>query len=305
MEDTIFKIHIINGYAFKNLLAIINGETKQATLLLTPDNIEISFINDNSGGLHIININPHENLEWFYNPRDDENKLLNSYPIGFVAKEALGTLKNIGTNDAFRLILLRGENDVLVQPLSSTEKAVGQIKFLKFGIKELDYQRYEVNKYKTEPNIKIYSKAFANLCSEANNVKCEYIDIESDGKIIKFTGYNASKKDVFYNCYDDLIYWKNSSENSRPIADNISDIDTLISKMNISNNQGVGSQGLRLKIVSDDVLVRVPISTFKSLSKINNISPKGTILRFYIEKNSPIKIETIIGIPGTYQIYLK
>lgn len=304
MEEFVFNLHIVNGYAFKNLLTILKSETNTATMILSQDNIEISFINTKSGGggLHIINMNPHENVEWFYNPKDDNADLLETYPIGFNCIEVYNTIKNIGMNDSVRLFLINTESSVMVQPLKSSSKDMGQFKVFKFDIIETEYTRYEVGEYKTTPNIKIYSKSFSDLCSEVGNVKCEYIDIEADGEAVTFRGFNGSKKEVYINRYDDL-----STSNSKPkiVAANISDIDNLISKINISEISKPKT-GLKLKVINEDhSTVRVPMSTFKSLSKIDNISPKGSVLRFYLEKNQPIKIETAIGTFGTYQIYLK
>ena len=303
MEEFLFNLQIINGYAFKNLLTILKSETKTVTMLLSLNNIEISFINNNAGGLHIININPHDNIEWIYNPTDDNNELLESYPIGFNCIDVYNTIKNIGMNDSIRLFLIKGENTMIVQPLKSSSKDMGQIKIFKFDVIETEYMRYEVDNYKETPNIKIYSKSFSDLCSEVSNVKCEYINIEGDGEAVTFRGFNGSKKEVYINRYDDLTFKSGSKQ--KVIANNILDIDSLISKINISDSSRLKT-GPKLKIVNDsNVTVKVPISTFKSLSKIDNISPKGSVLRFYLERGQPIKIETAIGTFGNYQIYLK
>lgn len=304
MEEFSFNLHIMNGYAFKNLLTIIKSETKAATMLLSPNNIEISFVNNNSGGLHIINMDPHENIEWVYNFTDDDDNLLDTYPIGFNSIEVFNTIKNIGMNDSIRLFLLKGETSVMVQPLKSSSKDMGQFKIFKFDIIETEYTRYEVGNYKIEPNIKIYSKGFSDLCSEVSNVKCEYINIEGDGDAVTFRGFNGSKKEVYINRYDDLSTSKNNHK-TKMVADNILDVDNLISKINTSDVSKT-KVGPKLKIINDNnITVKVPISTFKSLSKIDNISPKGSVLKFYLEKSQPIKIETVIGTFGVYQIYLK
>jgi len=305
MEEFVFNLHIMNGYSLKNLLTILKGETKTATMILSSDNIEISFVNNNSEGLHIINIDPHENIEWSYNPTDENGNLIQTYPIGFNCVEFYNTIKNIGMNDSVRLFLIKGESTVMVQPLKSSAKDMGQFKIFRFDIIETEYTRYEVGTYEITPNIKIFSKSFADLCSEVSNVKCEYINIEADGESVTFRGFNGSKKEVYINRYDDLSTKKNVKP--KLVADNISDIDNLISKINISeSSKPRPKNALKLKIVNDDqIVVKVPISTFKSLSKIDNISPKGSMLRFYLEKNQPIKIETAIGTFGSYQIYLK
>jgi len=305
MEEFVFNLCIDNGYVFKNLLTIFKKETKIATMLLSPDNIKISFVNSNSEGLHIINMNPHENIEWFYNPTDEAGNLMESYPIGFNCVSVYNTIKNIGTNDSIRLFLIKGQDEVMVQPIKSASKDVGQFKILKFDVIQTEYINYEVDNYKNSPNLKLYTKSFADLCSEVSNVNCEYINIEGDGDSVTFRGFDGSKKEVYVNRNDDLLSVKNLNR-PRVIADNISDIDALISKTNTLAIATKPKPGLKLKIVNDsNILVRVPKSTFKSLSKIDKIAPKGSVLRFYLEKNQPIKIETGIGTIGTYQIYLK
>jgi len=304
MQNYLFNLEIINGYAFKNLLTIFKGETKTITMLLSPNNIEISFLNNNAGGLHIINMNPHENMEWIYNARDDDDNLLESYPIGFNCMEMYNTIKKIGMNDSIHLFLIRGESTMMVQPIKSSSKNMGEIKIFKVDIVETEYTRYEVGNYKPNPNLKIYLKNFSEMCSEVSNVKCEYIDIEGDGKNVTFRGFNGCKREVYFNCYDDVSIMRNDTKTER-VANNISDVDDLLLKIkasNISNPKTVP----KLKIINDNLIsVKVPISTFKSLSKIDNIAPKGSILRFYLEKNQPIKIEVAMGTSGIYQIHLR
>ena len=55
----------------------------------------------------------------------------------------------------------------------------------------------------------------------------------------------------------------------------------------------------------DLMTVKVPIGTVKALSKIHNISPPGTQLRFYFSEGKPTKLESPIGTYGTYTICLR
>jgi hypothetical protein len=302
MEEFLFKLHITNGYAFKNLLNILRGETKNSSMLLSPDNIEISFVNNNNCGLHNISINPHENIEWIYNAKDDDGELLSHYPIGFNCVEFYNAIKNTGMNDSIVVFSMKGDNTIMIQPIRAASTEIGEFTLLKIDMLEMEHVSYNVETYKTSPNIKMLSKNFSHVCSEVNNVKCEYINIEGDGKHVILRGFNGVKKEVYFKTFDDLTNTNNNKK--RVIANNVADLDNLISNINISENAKAGP---KLNIINNNVVkVKVPISTFKSLSKIDNISPKGSMLRFYfLKKDDPIKIETVIGTIGVYQLYLK
>ncbi len=65
-------------------------------------------------------------------------------------------------------------------------------------------------------------------------------------------------------------------------------------------------EGLKLKIrsVHEIEQVRIPIATIKCLSKLNNLSPAGTIKAF-IERGSPLKLLCKIGGYGTLRVYIR
>ena len=188
MEQFVFHLQIVNGYVFKNLLTIIKSETEKASMLLSLNNIEISFVNNNSTGLHIINMNPNENIGWIFNPTDSNDNLLENHSIGFNTIEAFNAIKKIGINDSIRLFLIKGENTLMFQPLRSSSKDMGHLTILKIGIFESEYTKYEVvdSDYNEMPTIKITTKCFSELCSEVSNVKCDYINIEGDGESVTF-----------------------------------------------------------------------------------------------------------------------
>lgn len=90
-------------------------------------------------------------------------------------------------------------------------------------------------------------------------------------------------------------------------ASNMEEIDSIIGNLRISELPMATSTGLSLNIMkSEDLMtVKVPISTVKALSKIHNISPAGTLLRFYFAESKPTKLESPIGTYGVYTICLR
>lgn len=305
MEDYLFKWHIVDGYSFRNMLNIIKYEINQATMILSTNLIEISFMNNTKCAVHKIFMNPRESPEWIYNCKDDENHLMEEYPIGFDTEGAFNTVKNIGKNDGIRLFMLPGDNTVMVQPLKAAAKDPGQIKILRFSVLQTEYSRYSVPKYSDEPNIKIFSKSFTDMCSEAVNEKCEVIEIEGKGGLMTFRGYNGNKKEMYTNRFGEPYA---SNNNHTTLASNMSEVDNLIAKLNLGENSNTNSSSanLKLKVVDNNAMnIKIPIVTIKSLTRIDNISPKGSLLKFYFETNQPIKMETAISTYGTYEIYLR
>jgi hypothetical protein len=53
------------------------------------------------------------------------------------------------------------------------------------------------------------------------------------------------------------------------------------------------------------VSIKIPLNTVKTLSKLHNISPHNSLLKFSFYEKHPVKIESKIGTYGTYIIYLR
>ena len=95
---------------------------------------------------------------------------------------------------------------------------------------------------------------------------------------------------------------------SIPTLSNMDEIDHILGNLRFDMPSGAASSsGISLNIMRNEDLmtVRVPITTVKALSKIHNISPSGTQLRFYFAEGKPTKVESPIGTYGIYTICLR
>lgn len=304
-SQPLFLIHIMDGYSFRNTIGIIKSETEYATAVLSEKEIEISFMNSSKCAVHKISLNTQEFTMYRYNVRDQAGNLLPEYPIAFETNEMFNTTKSIGRRDGIRLYWLQGDNRINVQPIKTTTKDPGRAGALFVKILTMEHVRYDTGTYSPEPNVRVQSKDFADLCSQANTLKCTSLDIVGHSNAVTFRGILANQTVASVSRFVS----QTETPKAPRSATNIDEIDNLIGQLRFGDAPQANSvtSGLSLNIVkSEDLMtVKVPISTVKALSKIHNISPSGTLLRFYFAESKPTKLESPIGTYGSYTIYLR
>lgn len=306
MENTVFCIHILDGYSFRNTIGIIKSEVDYATMVLSPTTIEISFISNNKRAGYKIALDVNDLARYHYNFRDEYGDYLPMYPIAFESEEFFNTTKGIGRRDAVRLYLMEGDNRIHVQPMKNSTKDPGRVGALFVKILNMEYIRYDPPKgFPSEPNIRVQAKDFADICAQANTLKCSSLEIVGEPHRITFKSILPNNSVASINHFNSNVNIP-EYQNNYTIS-NMDEVDQLIGNLQSTNSPMVSSQALSLNIMKNEDLmtVRVPISTVKALSKIHNISPAGTLLHFYFAESKPVKIETKIGTYGTCTICLR
>jgi hypothetical protein len=304
-----FVAHIMDGYSFGKLAGIIKSEADYATLVFSPKTIEISFINKSKCGVHKIVLHAQELTQYMYNCLDPETgKPLAEYPIAVGTNDLYNTTKGIGRRDGIRLYLLEGDSKINIQPIKTSTKDPGRAGALFVPICPMEYVRYDVSgNYRNDPNVRVQAKDFADICSQANTLKCSSLEIVGQTSGVVFKGMRPDNTMASINRFvSQTTSMTNSSSNST--APQYKDtLDNLMSNLKLENISSMAPTGITLDIIkSEDLLtVRVPIATVKALSKIHNISPTGTQLRFWFAEGKPTKIESPIGTYGTYIICLR
>lgn len=292
----------MDGYSFRNTIQIIKSETDYATMVLSPSTIEISFINTSKCAIHKIVLYTAELTMYRYNIRDDNGNLVSECPIAFETSEFFNTTKGIGRRDAIRLYWLKGDNKIHVQPIKSSTKDPGKASALFVNIRNMEHIRYDVGTaYELEPNVRVQAKDFADLCTQANTLRCNSLEIIGQSSGVIFKGLLPTNDMASINRF---VSHTDIPKQSSSIK-NIDEIDHIIHNLQ-STETSMGSS-LSLNVVkSEDLMtIRIPISTVKALSKIHNISPPGTLLRFYFAEKRPSKMESPIGTYGLYTICLR
>lgn len=311
LSQTLFLVHIMDGYSFRNTIGIVKSETDYATMALSPKSIEISFMNTSKCAIHKIVLNTPELTMYRYNIRDGEGNLLPQYPIAFETNEMFNTTKGIGRRDGIRLYWLSGDTKINVQPIKTSTKDPGRAGALFVNILNMEYTRYDVaGSYNPEPNVRVQAKDFADLCSQANTLKCSTLEIVGQNNAVTFKGIQPN------NTMSSINRFVSQTDVPKTLGgpSNMDHIDNLLENLRITEapmaltaSPTPALSGLSLNVVkSEDLMtVRVPIATVKALSKIHNISPAGTLLRFYFAEGKPTKVESPIGTYGTYTICLR
>jgi hypothetical protein len=302
-SQTLFLMHIMDGYSFRNTIGIIKSETDYATLVVSPKAIEISFSNTSRCALHKIVLSTQEFTMYRYNIQDQEGNLLPEYPIAFETNEMFNTTKSIGRRDGVRLYWLAGDSRISVQPMKMSTKDPGRAGALYVNILTIENTyHYPPAGYHVDPTIRVQAKDFADICSQANTLKCTSLEMVGNPSGVTFKGMLANKKMASINKFTSQT--EVTKSNGKQEASNINEIDNLIGNLKLSDTQPTG---LSLNVIRGEDMntFRLPIATVKSLSKIHNISPAGTLLRFYFSEGKPAKVESPIGTYGTYTIYLR
>lgn len=304
-SQTAFLLQIADGYAFRNTMSIIKSETDYATMILSPNQIEISFSNTGKYAIHKIVIKTAELTAYNYNIRDEEGNLMTEYPIAFETDEMLNTTKPIGRKDGLLMYWLPGTNRISVQVNKSKDAGRAGAAFV--TILNNEHTRHQTpDVYQEDPNVRVDAKAFGDLCAGAGSLKCSHVDIVGYPTSVTFKSLMSS------GILAAIHNFKRASDNPAPaptLATNIGEITDKIDSLRVTDVKKNQTQGPRLSLNvikrEDLTTVRVPISTVKALSKIQNISPQGTLLRFYFAENHPTKIESAIGTFGLYTICLR
>ena len=308
--QTLFLMHIMDGYSFRNTIGIIKCEIDYAAMLVSENSVEISFLNNSKCAVYKIVLNPKEFSRYIYNIRDENNKLIEEYPIAFETNEMFNSTKTIGRHDGIRLYWLAGDNKINVQPIKSSTKDPGRVGALFVKILTMENKRFDLGTYTKEPNIRIQAKDFADMCSQANSSKCISIKVVGHVSGATFSGIRANQTEAFVNKFQSQSFVPSTKE----VSSDMDKIDNLLQNISfntpnvITNNGGdLKPQAITLNIVNtEDLLtVRMPISTVKALSKIHNISQKGNMLKFTFLENKPLKIESAIGTYGTFTMCIK
>ena len=302
-SQPIFLFQIADGYTFRNMIAVIKSETDSVAMVVSEKLIEFSFPNSSSTAIHKIVLQTQDFVMYKYNIRDKDGQLIKEFPIAFETAQLFNTTKNIGRKDSIRLYILPDDNKIYVQPIKTNVKDPGRAGALFVKVEVMEYVRYDIGSWPEDPNVRIQAKDFAEICTQANTTKCTALEIVGQESAITLSGILPNQGTAFMNRFVSQI--QTSHTVNLPI-DNIDEVDDILRNLKSSNNAHSPSPNLSLKIIPNDSVmkVRVPILTVKALSKIHNIGPAGSSIRFYFNKDKAIKLECPIGSYGKYTICL-
>lgn len=267
MNKTLFLVHIQDGYSLRNTICMLKNESDEITLLLTKTNIFITFCNKGEYGIHDITIDKEELSDYLYNITDRDD-----YPITVNTAELFNATKSIGRKDGLKIYWIEGQEKLSIRPIK-LNKETGQFSDTYINIIQKEYRRCEfINDFNNDDScIKMPNKSFSEICTQAITAKCQYLELSGSSNVIVFRGVLPDGSPGIESRFT-------SPSNGKKVID-------------------VDMEGLNH--------IKIPFHTLKTLSKLHNISPIGTLLKFSFMTDRPMKIESKIGSYGVYKIFLR
>jgi hypothetical protein len=287
IHKTLFSAKITDGYTFRNAICMIKNESDEITLLVSAKNISIRFFNKGQYAIHDININADDLCDYKYNIVDHDE-----YPITINTTELFNTTKGLGRKDSISICWLEGYEKISVQPeKSGKELNRSTASFIDIIHKKHNHIELHNDFTGNEPSIKIQSKEFSDFCAQVMILKCSHMEISGCSSHVTFKGIKP----------DSTI--GNVSRHTNAGYRNDVD-DNLIEKITGQNNN-IGQLELNVMKTEELIKIRVPLITVKTLSKIHNISPAGSLIKICLSPQKPVKLESRIGGYGSMVIYMR
>lgn len=303
-EPLIFFAAFPDGYSFRNLIATLRQEFAEANFILSEKTITLAQTNQSNYALYVVNILSSELKAYQYNVLDDEGKKVQEIAVGFKTADMMKATKLIKKRDGVYLYMKTNDNTTIyVQPVSSNTKDGSQsnIGFVPcIDVEHFDHQPPDYQRSVDDPNTKVLASDFSTMCTSMSGIKCSQVAATGypNGIIFKgiLPGKSIGRVTRFGVC---------NSSNNNSIASNL---DEFLESLNLDetrHSSSSSSKKLVVKSQEDLCTVHIPISTIKSLSKINNLSASGTMVKLYIEEARPLKIVSPLGAYGTFTVYLR
>jgi hypothetical protein len=281
-----FLALVSDGYTLRNCMSIIQSEVTQATLYLTPDQMVMSCTNKQNYAIHHVAIDTRELQSYVYTFEDENGVLLPSASVSFNTEEMFKAMKGIGKRDPIRIYWLEGDPRMSIEPIKNASKSTGQGAAVFVSVVNGEMVRYEMPDFKDqEPNVRVNAKVFSDMCMLAGTTKCTHVEMICKKSSISFQGVSSDGNIGFVE----------------PISAGCS---RVIGRAAFDAFRGNPDQS-QSSDEEEPIKFKIPISTIKAVSKIHNISPPGTMLRVFYQRDVPLSVVSPIGIYGTYTLGLK
>lgn len=290
-SNAVLIFHLTEGYSLRMLLESMKNEVPDVCFRFSPTNIIISGTtpadkNPNYKIIHYAKMKSSDIPLYIYRIKDEAGNILPTKTIILNSLEMVSRIKTIGKRDGIKIILFPDENSVTIQIIKQAKGMDNNSEaYVNMIVRELRIFVPEKKKRYGEPNIKISTKDFSSMCSQANSAKCSEVRFVCLKNGIDFFGYQADKTCALYEGYRPQDSVSSRAKDSKIFRGRKKDDDEEI-------RQEYGD-----KLVC---IIHVPIITIKSLSKCHNFASSTGFLRFYFDENLPVLIEGALGSYASY-----
>lgn len=276
-DPLLFLAEFSDGYSFRNLIDYLKGTNTQGNFCFGKDVIYYAQTNASNTLMNCLCINTSDLTCYEY------NSSLDAEVIGVNLATLKLITKSITPKDGLKLYKRQKDPHLFVQILNgsglATRESVNMI--LPIAIESTQYDPDDENSDTDQPNCTIASFPFSKSLAALTAMKCSSVTIRGFPKGIILEGMMPGgvlgKAEKFGKC---------------------DSIDVSIPK---------NSNLPRLVIRSpDEIRIKISAITAKSLAKLGALQAQSKgVVKFYVEKDKPIKVMTRIGVYGVLWVYLR
>lgn len=278
-----------DGSSLRACIEFLRISSLEGVFRFAKDKILYEQGNSDNTLLNVIELKTYELTDYSFVSKSDE------IVVGVNLADLRNITRNVGKKDSLDFYMLPNEpKNLYVRIRSQTEKGSESNLYL-LPITNSSYTVYKLPEYqrsKRDPTCTVYQSDFSKLCKSLIAIKSSYVAVQGfkKGIIVKGilnTGAIGSVKE-FGKC------------NVTPVQTNLKSI--TMDGTNIIRSK-VAPPRLQIGEVGEIERYKIDTDIIKCLVKINSLSPTANI-KFYIEKNLPLKLTCPIGNMGKISVYI-
>jgi hypothetical protein len=308
-QSVAFFVEYHDGYVIRHLIELLKSTNTDGNFIYSPDRISYSQANANNTILNEVVLN-----HWTPNTGTYIFNSAEPIIVGVTLANLRAITKSIAKKDSVRFYMHVGDPRLYV-PIIPGDKS--QLKKSKDSIQESHQDMgillpqsfpifdYGVDEYTiTEPNCIAPVSKFCRMCNALKDIKCSYVLIRGFPQGVIFEGITdgciIGKIEKFGYC--EMV----DTPVTLPDVSMLSSVIDTISPEQIRTPFNTSKKPkLLIQATHEICRIRVKIDTIKALGKINNLSGSNGEIRFYMEKELPLKLIFNIGSYGTMTMYLR
>jgi hypothetical protein len=295
-REYLFYAEFNDGYSFRNLVEYLKSTNTTGNFIFTNKGITYSQNNSSNTLLNCFEIRGYDLTAYIFNSE------LDFIDVGINLSNLRSITKSVGKKDSLRLYMIKNNPHLHISINSPNTKELNRnnisvIRPQKLEI--LDFDLDVFNREECNPNCTAPSIDFNKMCTAMYAIGCNHVAIYSGETSIVFKGMFDGE---IVGRMDRFGINKPKNSNSIPVP-NLTDIPSSTKNL-ISTSDDFAPP--RIVILPEDYEYSIRVSTalLKSLGKLNNLSPNGTI-KMYMEYERPFKMIADVGAYGKLTIFLR
>jgi len=285
-----FFVTFMDGSSFKNTIEYLRGSGSFGVFRFTKDTILYQKGNSDNTIFNEITIKTWELTDYEFHSENEE------ITVGINLVKLKDSIKGVGKKDHIDIYRLAGEPQHIYLKIRSQSEQGGESNIYLIPCETTDITLYNIPPYsmdKRHPTCTIFQSDFAKWCKSMVNIKCNHVKVHGfkNGIILKGISNLHTIESVkeFGKCHTNVAEQPKSFFNTNN-GSNIIKSKIPPPVLNIKERGEVENFEISIPIV-------------KQLTKLNGLSPNGTI-KVYIEKEKSMKLVCNIGTFGKLTVYL-